>query len=200
MKTLRLLPLLLVACGAGLEAPQIESPLAQECPTPKRTALPRNLPPPGEIVEPLQPGEARRVLRDQTTTIALSLNSETVFCSALGYSASFLKVSVPDLDWLAHFNHRVEASGLPCAAAGECSEANSPEAVLASNPSLAMVPMRVVLTEHLDIDPAAHTCKRQLVETVTVQLNGRVLRHSAQDEFTDYPFEKCAAIAALPEN
>ncbi|MBC8057159.1 MAG: hypothetical protein H7Y61_11345 [Rhizobiales bacterium] len=130
-----------------------------------------------------------------TTTIALALSPQTVFCSALGYSASFLKVSVPDLDWLAHFDHRVDEAGLPCAAAGECSATLTPQALLSANPSLALVPVRVVLSESLILDPTARTCTRRLVEKVTIELSDRVLRHTVEDQPVDWPYETCAALS-----
>jgi hypothetical protein len=45
--------------------------------------------------------------------VALVLNDETVFCSAIGYGASILKVSVPDVDAAVRgvrLRHRVEGS------------------------------------------------------------------------------------------
>lgn len=192
MKKLMTLLLLGVACGRLETVPQ-EIPPPAQCPAVERIRptrmTPVELPP-----EPLQLGEHERVLRDTTTKIALALNTDTVFCSALGYSVSFLKVSVPDLDWLAHFDHRVEAAGLPCAAAGACSETVTPEGLLAGNPALSVVPVRVVLTEKLTLDTSARTCSRQLVEKVTIQLADRVLRHSAEGDIELWPYEKCAAV------
>ena len=72
------------------------------------------------------PGELRTVLSDVTSPISLLLTEDTVFCSAIGYGLSFLKVSIPQLDQLAHFDHRVEEAGLPCAAVGACDEALGP--------------------------------------------------------------------------
>jgi hypothetical protein len=44
-----------------------------------------------------------RVLKDETTMVALELNSENVFCTELGYGSVQLKINVPELDFLAHF-------------------------------------------------------------------------------------------------
>lgn len=208
MNCRQLLPLFLVVACGGVEAPTVlEVPellpvtTQAQCPAavqPERLsrAVAPQTPEPLLPLVPLEPGEVRRALRDQTTDIALALNEQTVFCSAQGYSASFLKVSVPDLDWLAHFDHRVDSAGLPCAAAGECSDTVTPQSLLGANASLSVVPVRVVLTERLILDAGARTCLRQLVETVTIQLKDRVLRHSAEDDLTAFPYEKCAALAA----
>ena len=210
MNCRQLLPLFLVVGCGGVEAPFVpEAPVVREVPvtTPPQQCPPvqvqherlsRAVPPPPPLLPevPLEPGEVRRVLKDQTTDIALALNEGTVFCSIVGYGASFLKVSVPDLDWLAHFDHRVEASGLPCAAAGVCSDTLNPQTILGANPSLAVVPVRVVLTERLMIDAVARTCMRQLVENVTIQLTDRVLRHSVEGELAAFPYEQCVALAA----
>lgn len=202
MRLRLLLPLFLIACGADLDGttrsggPAGEPPRPSQAPSRARP-VPTLRPQPVEqpLPEP-QPGEVVRVLRDQTTTIALALTPQTVFCSAVGYSASFLKVSVPDLDWLAHFDHRVEETGLPCAAAGPCSETVTPEALLSANPRLALVPVRVVLSEHLKLDPDERTCTRRLVEKVTIELTDRVLRHSVEGEPAAWPYDACAALAA----
>src|SRR6187551_3279835 len=52
------------------------------------------------------PTVVERVLKDETSWVAIELNSQTVFCTAVGYSSAMLKVSIPDLDWIAHFDHR----------------------------------------------------------------------------------------------
>ncbi len=196
MKLRLLLPLFLLACGQGVEAITPVEPVEPVEPEPARLEVLYAQPTPLAMV-PLKSGTVTRVLRDQTTRIALTLNTETVFCSGLGYSAAFLKVSVPDLDWLAHFDHRANAAGLPCAAAGPCSDLVTPDSILGKNATLSVVPVRVVLTEHLVIDDAAHTCMRQLVEKVTVQLADRVLRHSAEDAPVAHPYESCVAVAGL---
>lgn len=193
----RLMPLFLavIACGRVESPVVVEVPPPAQCPAVDRIRPVRIVSTPVEQPPVLAPGEFRRVLRDTTTPIALELTDETVFCSAFGYGASFLKVSVPDLDWLAHFDHRVIENGLPCAASGACDETNNPEALLAGNPRLSVVPVQVVLTEILTLDPAAGTCMRQLVEDVTIQLADRKLKHHAEGEVSAYPFEKCAAVA-----
>lgn len=142
-----------------------------------------------------QSGTFERVMKDQTSSAQLTLDETTVFCSALGYGLSFLKVSVPDLDELAHFDHRVSALGLPCAAAGACTDTFGPDSILQGRPGVEQVSIRVVLTEVLRFDAAAGSCTRQLQETVTTSVRGVPLRHHAEDEPVSVPVERCVAMA-----
>lgn len=149
----------------------------------------------------LDPGGATptrsRLLKDTTTSIAVALSDATVFCSELGYGLSFLKVSVPDLDWLAHLNHRVEATGLPCAAAGACSDTLNPETILQGAPGLAPASVRVRLFEYLYVDAATGTCSRVLFERVDAVVRGVPLRHFATSAPEPLMQPMCAALLAL---
>ncbi|MER2567090.1 MAG: hypothetical protein ABTQ32_40560 [Myxococcaceae bacterium] len=142
-----------------------------------------------------QSGTFERVMKDQTSSAQLTLDETTVFCSALGYGLSFLKVSVPALDELAHFDHRVSALGLPCAAAGACTDTFGPDSILQGRPGVEQVSIRVVLTEVLRFDAAAGSCTRQLQETVTTSVRDVPLRHHAEDEPVSVPVERCLVVA-----
>lgn len=155
----------------------------------------REVAPVVQLPQPLE--ELRTVLRDETTPIDLVLNEHTVFCSAIGYGASFLKVSVPQLDALAHFDHRVEEAGLPCAAVGACDEALGPDTLLQGAPGVERVQLRVVLTEVLRLDFAARACTRQLLEDVEATVRGVTLRHHEEDRPSPMAFELCALAVRL---
>ena len=148
---------------------------------------------------PIQSGDRQRVLSDKTSRVALALNDETVFCSAIGYGVSFLKVSVPDLDWLAHFNHRANTLGLPCAAAGECTDLLNPESILQSRPGVEAVDVRVVLTEVLRVDVEPQRCSRWMTESVEAKVRGLQLRHHVDGTPEDVPFERCQVLASLAQ-
>lgn len=187
--------------GCGL-APVEERVLGPTQPSPVDTTLVdltpvelRREPTPPARPAPEVPNEVQSVLSDVTTWIDLELNESTVFCSALGYGLSFLKVSIPQLDQLAHFDHRVEESGLPCAAVGECSSEVGPHTILAGGAGVERVAVRVVLTEVLRLDPAARTCTRQLVEEVFATVRGVPLRHREQDKPAPMRFDVCMALA-----
>jgi hypothetical protein len=174
------------ACGfAPVEEQRVEVPVtappAMVMPAVKKT----------ETVRGLEFGSFKRTLGDVTSPSELTLDDTTVFCSALGYGASFLKVSVPALDELAHFDHRVSALGLPCAAAGACTDTFGPESILQGRPGVEQVAIRVVLTEVLRFDAVAGTCTRHLEETVTTSVRGVPLRHHAEDEAVRVPVDRC---------
>jgi len=149
---------------------------------------------------PMKSGDVQRVLSDKTSWVALALNDDTVFCSAIGYGVSFLKVSVPDLDWLAHFNHRANTLGLPCAAAGECTDLLNPESIVQSRPGVEAVEVRVILTEVLRIDMEGQRCSRWLKEAVEAKVRGVQLRHHVDGPAEQVPFEQCQVLAALPQD
>ena len=145
----------------------------------------------------MRSGDQQRVLSDKTSQVALALNDETVFCSAIGYGVSFLKVSVPDLDWLAHFDHRANTLGLPCAAAGECTDVLNPESILQSRPGVEAVEVRVILTEVLRIDVEGQRCRRWLKEDVEATVRGVQLRHHVEGTPEEVPFETCQVLASF---
>ncbi len=139
-----------------------------------------------------------RVLKDETTVIALKLTPDTVFCTDRGYGNIQLKVSVPDLDWLAHFDHRVFGEGLPCIAGGRCDETRNPGAILNSTNAYDVVPVRVILSEILEIDADAKTCTRSLQETVKAHIRGVDFSHDRYDEAPALvEFERCNLVKNL---
>lgn len=191
MRSVLTLMVLGSACGfSPVEEQQVEAPTKE---APVVTALPpvKKL----ETARGMESGTFQTTLKDVTSPAELTLDDTTVFCSALGYGTSFLKVSVPALDELAHFNHRVSVLGLPCAAAGACTDTFGPESILQGSPGVEQVLIRVVLTEVLQFDASASTCTRQLQETVTTSVRGVALRHHAEDEAVPVPVERCLTAA-----
>ena len=59
------------------------------------------------------PVETSRVLKDETTLIALELTSDSVFCTDRGYGNVQLKVSVPELDHLRQIRELKASSEWP---------------------------------------------------------------------------------------
>lgn len=149
----------------------------------------------GEVVTPSNPFS--RILRDVTTPVVVALNSETVFCTARGYSEVVLKISVPDLDWLAYFDHRVEGENLPCMTAGVCTEELTPESLINPAEPLARMDVRVVLTEHIVLDHEGQTCVRSLDEVVTGTLRGQEFTHYRAGEVAPSDYATCVAITNL---
>jgi hypothetical protein len=137
------------------------------------------------------PEHLMRVLKDTTTQVALELTPTTVFCTARGYMSEVLKVSVPDLDWLAHFDHRVEAEGLPCVAGGPCIDGFGPGQIIDPNDRVALASVRVVLEEHLTLDRQKRTCSRVLGEKIHAVIRGRDFDHFKDSGSESVDFEKC---------
>lgn len=134
-----------------------------------------------------------RVLKDSTTMSLIELNEQTVFCTARGYGNVQLKVSVPELDELAHFDHRVVGERLPCITGGACSDALQPGLLIRPNERFALAPIRVILKETLQIDPDAKTCQRMLQEEVRSVIREHRFDHFKYSEMKDADYEKCVA-------
>ena len=192
MKISTLASLSLVALGCTAPSPSPSAGLA----TPAASAPVATAPVPTTEPAPV-PGAHVRTLRDVTTNVVLALNGETVRCSALGYGVSELKVSVPDLAWLAHFEHRSGGEGLPCMTAGTCTDELTPNVFLDSSSGLVTVGLRVILTEHLAIDAVAHTCARGIEEEVKSTVLGHDFSHSRSGDYEAVSYELCAELAKL---
>ncbi len=151
----------------------------------------------GAMAAKAAPVELARTLKDTTTTIALDLNEKTVFCTVQGYSSLQLKVSVPDLDWLAHFNHRVPGESLPCMTAGMCTPELGPKDILAAG-RVGLTRVRVVLVQRISLDADAKTCESVLEETVTANLRGHAFSHFRAGENRPIDFDLCQALVNKP--
>ncbi len=144
-----------------------------------------------------EPVESTRVLKDSTTWVALELNDQTVFCTARGYGSIELKVSVPDLDWLAHFDHRVVGEGQPCITGGSCTDILKPGNIVNSGDPIVVAPMRVALSEVTRLDRQAKICERQLQETIQSTIRGHEFNHYRGDTWKPAKFEICEKEAEL---
>lgn len=144
-----------------------------------------------------EPVETTRILKDSSTWVALELNEQSVFCTARGYGSVQLKVSVPALKWLAHFDHRVVGENLPCITGGTCSEALTPGSILDPNRKIVVAPIRIVLSQVLKIDDETNACETQLVENVMSSIRGKQFDHYRAGEWQSVPVEICRAEMGL---
>lgn len=138
-----------------------------------------------------------RVLKDSTTFIVLELNHDTVFCTDRGYGDIRLKVSVPQLDYLAHFDHRVSGEALPCMAAGRCGDDLSPETIIRPNEKLEVAAVRVRLFEVLYLDDEEKSCTSYRYEQVSSYLRGNNFFHTAGSESESVEYDKCLKLSGL---
>ena len=142
-------------------------------------------------------GVYTRVLRDLTTKVVLSLNEKTVFCTARGYGATVLKVSVPDLDWLAHFDHRVDGEGLPCMSANACVGDTPPSKMIDASHPFATAPLRVTLTETVTLDTTKETCTRALSEEIKSEVRGIDFTHSRGGDVEPADYATCVELVKV---
>ncbi len=145
-----------------------------------------------------EPYTVERTLKDSTTMVALDLNASTVFCTDRGYSNIQLKVSVPDLDVLAHFDHRVVGEDLPCITGGLCGGDLTPDAVIDAKEPIVFAPIRVILKETLTIDHDAKSCTRSLTERISSLIRGRLFNHERSSDAEPLAFEKCKKLSQIP--
>lgn len=131
-----------------------------------------------------------RVIRDQTVPSQIQLDATTVRCSAIGYSQAELKISVPDLEFLAVFNHTNFGESAPCMTAGACQPGRMPANILTSEPT-EDISLHVVLKETYDLDAAAKTCQHTLIEEISTVVRGVPFFHQRSADLGDFPFDLC---------
>lgn len=135
-----------------------------------------------------------RILKDETTKITVELNAKMVRCSSLGYGREELKVSVPDLTYLAIFNHANFGETLPCMSAGACQDGNLPVNLIDATKPTEDTDVRVQLVEILSLDDKTSTCNRVLEERVSAQIRGRAFRHVHSADLGSYPYSICTQL------
>ena len=138
-----------------------------------------------------------RVLKDSTTMVALDLDASTVFCTDRGYGNVQLKVSVPDLSVLAHFDHRVIGENKPCITGGECKGTNVPSSILNPDKKIEVAPIRVILSQTLYINDENKTCSGYLLETINSYIRGIPFQHMREGELEPLDYEKCIRLQKL---
>ena len=139
-----------------------------------------------------------RTLKDTTTLVAVDLNPKTVFCTSRGYGTQQIKVSVADLNWLAHFDHRVVGETLPCMTGGACTAELQPGVLIDPKEPVVLIPVRVVLTETLSIDEDRKTCSHRLNESVSSLIRGKPFTHWKTGDVEPLPYAKCEKLASVP--
>jgi hypothetical protein len=134
-----------------------------------------------------------RVVQDQTYALKALLDESTVRCSSAGYSASFLKVLIPEVAQFTVFDHRNAGEAAPCIAAGECSSELNPENFLGTprKEGREEVQIRAVLTLDLQIDHDARTCEVSLREELTTEIRGVPFFHLRQGPISSRVYEDC---------
>ncbi len=115
----------------------------------------------------------------------------------LGFLSQISAFASSELDWLAHFDHRVVGEGLPCITGGACSDVLNPGNLIDPKEKISVAPIRVILSERLLMDQEKKTCQRILEETVKGLVRGKIFQHFRYDSLKDVDFEKCEKVAGV---
>jgi hypothetical protein len=148
------------------------------------------------------------VLKDETTRTTVSLNSETVRCSDIGYGSLELKVTVPALDEIAYFNHSNPGEQAPCVTAGSfsCGTIGGGQKPWSKKPSDIVDPAKptedidvhVVLTQHFLMaqgdQAGTQKCLVQLKESVETEIRGIPFKHLRSGVVGEMPVALCKHI------
>ena len=138
------------------------------------------------------------LVHETTTSVDLLLTPETVICSHADYSASFLKVLIPELAAITLLDHQNTDAGAPCVAAGECAPFgdHAPDDILDEADTSETVDIRVRATRLEEIDHDARTCATSLRERVDLEIRGVRFAHERYASLGSRPYGDCTAGAA----
>ncbi|HUS67014.1 MAG TPA: MYXO-CTERM sorting domain-containing protein [Kofleriaceae bacterium] len=138
--------------------------------------------------------ESREELVHETTTsVDLELTPETVICSHADYSATFLKVLIPQLASITLLDHQNTDAGAPCVAAGECAPFgdHAPADILDGADTSETVDITVRAIRMDDIDHDAQTCTTTLKERVDLVIRGVPFAHERYASLGTRPYGDC---------
>jgi hypothetical protein len=141
------------------------------------------------------------IIKDQTSPVTVELDTNTVRCSEVGYGLSNLKVSVPELKFLAHFDHSTpgDINPFPCITAGMCATpwnptGPTPATLIRADQPTEAIQVRIVLKETYLLDHTAQTCHRTLQEDVTTTIRGLDFYHHREARFGQFPYAACQVL------
>ena len=141
--------------------------------------------------------EVRKVtVRDLTHSMNVVLDESTVLCSAADYSATFLKVLIPQIADVTLFDHRNAGVDAPCIAAGACTDALSPATILDSCHPNEQIDVNVALISEYHIDHDQKTCAVSLVERINTEIRGIRFFHTRGGDISSRTYQDCLGIVA----
>jgi len=137
------------------------------------------------------------LVHETTTSVDLLLTPETVICSHADYSASFLKVLIPELASITLLDHQNTDAGAPCVAAGECAPLgdHAPDDILDEADTTETVDITVRATRVEEIDRDAQTCTTSLRERIGLEIRGVRFAHERTASLGSRPYGDCTASA-----
>jgi MYXO-CTERM domain-containing protein len=141
------------------------------------------------------------VVHETTTNLDIELTPTTVSCSAADYSASFLKVLIPELASITLLDHQNFGAGAPCVAAGPCGPDHQPEQILDPAAPSENVDLTVRAVRLDQIDHDAESCTATLIERVEVVIRGKEFFHERWADLGQRPYLDCLhAAGASPRS
>ncbi|EQC43875.1 hypothetical protein [Bacteriovorax sp. Seq25_V] len=135
-----------------------------------------------------------RILLDETHQSAVTLNTETVRCSAVGYGFPELKVTLESLKWATIFDHSNQDGLGPCITAGTmlCEDFTVPDVLIDSQNETENIAVRVTLTESFTISD--QKCFRSLDEDVTTTIRGIPFTHRRSAFLGELNVDECKSL------
>ncbi len=146
----------------------------------------------------LQISQAKEVvISDETYDVNIAMNPSTVKCLIGDYSASSLKIIIPDLKWMTSLDHTSGDSGGPCVTAGFCNgpigagvDTRLPLLTDVTKP-FEDIKVRVLKTEVWTAHPGSNRCNHIYVEKVTTTIRGIDFAHTRQIGLSEVELKNC---------
>ena len=134
-----------------------------------------------------------KVLSERVHHFNIELNATTVLCSQAGYSASFLKILIPQLADVTFLDHRNFGAEAPCVAAGECAPIGdrTPGEIIDLLKPTETVEVKVVATRVLTKDNQEKKCNVTLKEEIFTNVRGAPFYHIKSASLNQRNFEDC---------
>ncbi len=150
---------------------------------------------PGAPATPAATGQAlgETVLQDATTPMTIVLDESTVRCSAADYSATFLKVLIPQIAEVTLLDHTNAGAPAPCIAAGPCTETMSPASIVDPQRATEAIELRVLRTEVTAVDHDQRTCHVSLREELFTTIRGVAFYHLRNGLDREPAYADCVA-------
>lgn len=136
------------------------------------------------------------LIHDTTSSVDITLDTNTVLCSAADYGALYLKVGMPELARLTLLDHQNVGAGAPCVAAGACKPGNMPADIIDPAHPTETVQINVRAFRADEADSVAQTCETTLIERVHVNIRGFEFTHERSASLGSRRFADCATAAA----
>lgn len=139
----------------------------------------------------------KKIISDETYDINITMNPTTVQCLVGDYSASSLKIVVPELKWYTSLDHTSTGAAGPCITAGACNgsfgsgkDSRLPLLTDATRP-FEDIKLRVVKSEVFQRIPENNICSHTYLEEVSSTIRGIDFKHQRSIELSTLDLAHC---------